>query len=175
MQQSPPKYDFSEIRQALSILEQPPKHAKRVILIRHGESEGNVRNVFYGSTDYALTDRGRLQARLLSEVFGPLLPRFRTIRSSNLTRSLQTCDGVVDLKHPLITSDFSVMEIGKSGRGWGIYREQELMETGHGFTLSNDFKRISPFKNPPNSQVAGMMANASIGPLERTGTEKTQK
>ena len=39
----------------------------RLYLARHGESEGNVKRLFYGVTDLALTERGRAQARELGE------------------------------------------------------------------------------------------------------------
>ena len=39
----------------------------RLYLARHGESEGNVKRLFYGVTDLALTERGRTQARELGK------------------------------------------------------------------------------------------------------------
>lgn len=39
----------------------------KLYLVRHGQSVGNVKKTFYGSTDYPLTDAGRAQARELGE------------------------------------------------------------------------------------------------------------
>lgn len=39
-----------------------------LILIRHGESEGNVRQVVYGHTDYPMTERGLSQLPLIAEI-----------------------------------------------------------------------------------------------------------
>jgi len=39
----------------------------RLLLVRHGESEGNANRVFQGRTDYGLTPLGRLQAERTAE------------------------------------------------------------------------------------------------------------
>ena len=60
----------------------------RLYLARHGESEGNVRRMFYGITDLALTARGREQARELgSKLAG--IPLARCL-SSPLSRAAET-------------------------------------------------------------------------------------
>lgn len=41
----------------------------RLYLVRHGETELNVKKVYYGSTDCALTETGREQAASLRRVF----------------------------------------------------------------------------------------------------------
>jgi bisphosphoglycerate-dependent phosphoglycerate mutase len=151
--------DLSEIKNILSILDQPRKYDRRVIFIRHGESEGNVRNIIYGSTDYSLTQRGEYQAKLLGTVFQPILSKFQTIRSSNLTRSLQTCDNIVDLSNPMITTNFTVMGLGVLNNKWGILNEQEPIKTGSAFKISNEFKRLSPLINPSNETVSEDMKN----------------
>jgi hypothetical protein len=147
-------YDISKITNLLSILDKPRKYSRRVVFIRHGESEGNVRNIIYGSTDYALTQRGIYQAKVLSTAFQPILSKFQTIRSSNLTRSLQTCDIVVDLSNPQITTNFSVMGVGVLNNKWGILNKQDPIKTGNAYKLSNDFKRESPFENVSNEKVS---------------------
>ena len=39
----------------------------KIYLVRHGQSEGNVKNLWYGSSDLPLTDLGRHQARQAGE------------------------------------------------------------------------------------------------------------
>ncbi len=39
----------------------------KIYLVRHGQSEGNVKNLWYGSSDLPLTDLGRQQARQAGE------------------------------------------------------------------------------------------------------------
>ena len=60
-----------------------------LLLIRHGESEGNRLHVFCGRTDVPLTDRGRMQAEATAEFL-----KDRTIHafySSPLSRAYDTC------------------------------------------------------------------------------------
>lgn len=41
----------------------------KLYLVRHGETELNVKKVYYGSTDCALTDNGKAQAMSLRNIF----------------------------------------------------------------------------------------------------------
>lgn len=45
-----------------------PTRPGRILLVRHGESEGNASKTFTWSTEVALTDRGRAQARRAAEI-----------------------------------------------------------------------------------------------------------
>lgn len=40
----------------------------RLIVVRHGESEGNAAGILQGRVDYGLTERGRLQAAATAEI-----------------------------------------------------------------------------------------------------------
>ena len=78
----------------------------RLYFARHGESEGNVKRLFYGVTDLALTDRGREQARELGEklagihiercLASPLSRAAETARLALAGRDvpLELCDGL---------------------------------------------------------------------------------
>lgn len=44
----------------------------KLYLVRHGETELNVKKVYYGSTDCCLTEKGKDQAKSLRPVFEPL-------------------------------------------------------------------------------------------------------
>lgn len=44
----------------------------KLYLVRHGETELNVKKVYYGSTDCGLTEKGRDQALSLRRVFEPM-------------------------------------------------------------------------------------------------------
>ena len=168
-------YDISKLTNLLSVLDKPRKYKRRVVFIRHGESEGNIRNILYGSTDYALTQRGIYQARVLSTAFRPILSKFQTIRSSNLTRSLQTCDNVVDISNPRITTDFKVMGLGVLNNKWGIQNKQDPIPTGSSYKLSNDFKRESHFKNVTNEKVSEDLENKCFEKYKVTGSNTTTK
>ncbi|HQL03270.1 MAG TPA: histidine phosphatase family protein, partial [Synergistales bacterium] len=45
-----------------------------VILVRHGECEGNREGLFRGRTDFPLNETGKEQARALAEALRPLAP-----------------------------------------------------------------------------------------------------
>ena len=62
----------------------------KIYLIRHGQSEGNVRNLWYGITDLPLTDLGRQQAAQVGEKLRdvPLAAAY----ISPLSRASETAD-----------------------------------------------------------------------------------
>lgn len=63
----------------------------RLLVIRHGESEADILNVHEGRADFNLTERGRAQAKAMSEW---VAARYRVERlyASPLKRARQTAD-----------------------------------------------------------------------------------
>ncbi|MCB1186350.1 histidine phosphatase family protein [bacterium] len=61
-----------------------------VILIRHGQSEGNLKRIFQGSLDYPLTDLGRDQARSVGKWLEQRGLHFDAVYSSPLSRAHET-------------------------------------------------------------------------------------
>ena len=57
-------------------------------LVRHGQSEGNVKRYFHGQTDYPLTDHGREQAKEVAEKLKDVA--FTRCCTSDLQRAYQT-------------------------------------------------------------------------------------
>ena len=70
---------------------------KTVIMVRHGQSETNVRKVFTGQIDAPLTDMGRQQARLMAEY----LDKYKVdkIYASSLNRAVETAQAIADRQH----------------------------------------------------------------------------
>ena len=64
------------------------KNMTTVILIRHGECEGNREGLFRGRTDFPLNEAGRKQARSLAEAIKPMTPSI--VYSSPLLRAEET-------------------------------------------------------------------------------------
>ena len=64
----------------------------RIILVRHGETEYNAREVFRGTIDVPLNEVGRRQAELLGAHFADM--PLDAIYSSPLKRALETADSV---------------------------------------------------------------------------------
>ncbi len=71
--------------------------ASRLILLRHGESEWNARDLFTGWVDVGLSDKGRQEARRAGELLrdGELLPDI--VHTSVLRRAIQTSDIALDV------------------------------------------------------------------------------
>jgi len=65
-----------------------------ILLIRHGETEWNRREVFRGRADVPLSARGREQARLLAEALKG--SGVQAVYSSPLSRARQTADPLAD-------------------------------------------------------------------------------
>jgi len=63
-----------------------------VILVRHGECEGNIKGMFRGRTDFPLNERGLIQARDLAQE----LKKFplKHIYTSPLSRAKQTAEAI---------------------------------------------------------------------------------
>ena len=66
----------------------------KIYLVRHGQSEGNVRELWYGSSDLPLTDLGRQQAREAGEKLRSV--PFAACYASPLIRAKDTADLVME-------------------------------------------------------------------------------
>ncbi len=87
---------------------------KRVYLIRHGESEGNVSGRFTGSTDLPLTHRGICQVQRLAELLPAdlLAPGAGTwCLASPLVRAQQTAAAVAGRAGLAVATDADLREI----------------------------------------------------------------
>ena len=69
---------------------------KRIVLLRHGESEWNLQNRFTGWTDVDLTERGVAEAREAGELLGREGFSFGKAYTSYLKRAVKTLDCVLD-------------------------------------------------------------------------------
>lgn len=65
----------------------------KIYLVRHGQSEGNLRDLWYGSTDLPLTDLGREQAREAGEKLREV--PFAACYVSPLSRARETAELVL--------------------------------------------------------------------------------
>ncbi len=96
-----------------------------LILLRHGESEWNARNLFTGWVDVGLSDRGRQEAerggRMLAE--SGILPD--VVHTSLLTRAITTAN----------------IALGEAGRSWiPVVRNWRLNERHYGDLQGKDKK-----------------------------------
>jgi len=62
------------------------------MIVRHGESVGNVKKILYGRSDYELTELGIQQAKDLNLFLNGRHKEFSSINTSTLKRAVQTCE-----------------------------------------------------------------------------------
>ncbi len=88
-----------------------------LVLVRHGQSEWNLKNLFTGWRDVGLTDVGRAEAREAGRHLKAQGLRFDVAYTSALTRAQHTLDIVLD-------------ELGQSALT--VHRDQALNERDYG-------------------------------------------
>ena len=85
------------LERLFKLLEKPLNKKRRVLIVRHGQSLGNIQNIIYGAKDYPLTTFGTLQARIFSPLFRKYLHLFDCFATSNLMRAMETYKGCMYL------------------------------------------------------------------------------
>lgn len=80
------------------------------VFLRHGESVGNAESRWQGQSDYALTERGRAQARALAERWKSESVKFDLIISSPLVRAKETAEILASALSAKIESDPILLE-----------------------------------------------------------------
>ncbi|HMA79844.1 MAG TPA: histidine phosphatase family protein [Candidatus Binatia bacterium] len=75
----------------------------RIIIVRHGETEWNIKGIRQGHLDSRLTDRGITQAKALSARLAR--EKFTALYSSDLGRAVETAREIADLTgHKIVTA-----------------------------------------------------------------------
>ncbi|MFW9925078.1 MAG: histidine phosphatase family protein [Candidatus Thorarchaeota archaeon] len=83
----------------------------RIILVRHGESEGNKKRIVQGHKDFPLSEEGRAQAKTLAKYIVKNNYQFSKIYSSDLIRARETAEIIAkSLHHKEIISDSRLRE-----------------------------------------------------------------
>ena len=68
---------------------------RSLVLVRHGQSEGNLKNIFTGWNDLGLTERGVSEARAVGQRLETLGVSFDVAFTSMLRRAWQSCSIVL--------------------------------------------------------------------------------
>ena len=87
-----------------------PNGIYKIVLLRHGESEGNAKGYFQGHADFDLTETGTAQARALAERWRSEGVAFDRIFSSPLARARQTAEIIAGALGVEIAFDPDLME-----------------------------------------------------------------
>lgn len=90
---------------------------KRIIMVRHGQSESNVRKTFTGQLDAPLTDVGREQARRMAQYLDQY--RIDKIYASSLDRAVETAQAIADRQNCPLEKCDAIREI-YSGKWQGL-------------------------------------------------------
>jgi broad specificity phosphatase PhoE len=80
------------------------------VFLRHGESIGNAESRWQGQSDYALTERGRAQARALAERWKTEGVKFDLVIASPLVRAKETAEIVASALNAKIEIDPILLE-----------------------------------------------------------------
>lgn len=82
---------------------------RRLILVRHGETELNAAGVYYGSTDCLLTSHGIEQAQQVREALRDA--SFDAVISSPLNRAVHTAEVICAGTHNAVHTDSRLQEL----------------------------------------------------------------
>jgi len=139
----------------------------KLIIFRHGETEGNLNGVIFGQTETTLTDRGRSQARQLAARLGS--EAVTGIISSDLIRARDTM-GIVSEYHHAIAP---VLDINLRERSWGNFEGRMVSE--YNTALESYPGKFWDFEPPGGESLVALRARArlfleSLKDLERDGT-----
>lgn len=80
----------------------------RVIIVRHGETEWNIKGIRQGHLDSPLTEKGLAQAKALGQRLAR--ERFSALYSSDLGRAVQTAEAIAERTGHKIVTDARLRE-----------------------------------------------------------------
>ncbi len=87
----------------------------RVIIVRHGQTQWNIRQIRQGHLDSPLTEKGLAQAKALGDRLAQ--EKFTALYSSDLGRAVQTADVIASVTGHLVVTDARLRE-----RNLGIFQ-----------------------------------------------------
>ena len=71
----------------------------KLYVIRHGQSEGNIRGVFSGWLQHNLTEKGREDARKAGRIIEKV--KFDKVYTSDLNRAIETAKTAIHMQNRL--------------------------------------------------------------------------
>lgn len=105
---------------------------RRLVLVRHGETDWNVAQRLQGSSDIPLNENGRAQARTAAPVLARIAP-VSTIVSSDLSRALETAHIIAEAMGADVVKDARLQE--RSYGAWeGLPEDVRRHEQGEEHT-----------------------------------------
>lgn len=118
------------------------KEITELYLVRHGETELNVKGVYYGWTDCRLSERGMMQAEDLSDILQNV--RFDAVISSSLSRAVATAAVISGFTPDDIRTDDRLRELN-FGEWEGLHHSEVLEKYREAWeTWGSDWKNAAP-------------------------------
>ena len=101
---------------------------RRLILVRHGETDWNAAHRLQGSSDVPLNENGRAQARAAAPMLARIVP-VKTIVASDLSRALETAHIIADAMGADVVTDARLQE-----RSYGVWEglPEDVRRSEHG-------------------------------------------
>ncbi len=128
----------------------------KIVLVRHGESEGNINSLVQGQLDYPLTNLGKKQATTLANRLLANNYSFDAIYSSDLSRAAETARIIaitLDIANVVYTPHLRELDLGFfSGRcRWNELSSEDEMFLNSAF---KDHSIVIPGGESVNSMVS---------------------
>lgn len=124
----------------------------RFILVRHGETEGNKRGLFYGSRDLPLTDFGHQQAQKVSSYLKDI--QIDKVITSQLQRAKQTAEYIRSSHSHRHDCDARLNEMHFGDWEMSHYSEIALNFPQDWAHWMHDWKKAKPTNGEPTVQFA---------------------
>ena len=123
---------------------------RRVYLIRHGTTEANERNLYYGATDISISEKGRSALTELFEKGGYPDPSKCTVFISGMVRTKETLDILFPNSEFQTEPDFREMDFGH----FEMRAYEELKEDPeYQIWITGDYmENVCPNGESPNAQ-----------------------
>lgn len=104
------------------------RSVRRLILVRHGETDWNAAHRLQGASDVPLNENGRAQARAAAPVLARIVP-VKTIVASDLSRALETAHIIADAMGADVVTDQRLRE-----RSYGVWEglPEAVLRSEHG-------------------------------------------
>jgi probable phosphoglycerate mutase len=101
---------------------------RRLILVRHGETDWNAAHRLQGASDVPLNENGRAQARAAAPVLASIAP-VKTIVASDLSRAQETAHIIADAMGADVVTDARLRE-----RSYGVWEglPEDVRRAEHG-------------------------------------------
>ena len=139
-------------------------------LVRHGESEGNLRSICLGHTDLDLTDLGHEQARKTAQALSDI--KFDAIYSSDLIRAQNTARPHCAIRNmtPILSREFRELYFGDWENCSVDYLKTEYHDD---FVIG--WRGIFGTFTPPNGESVTNMAERMRLGLEKIASERPRE